>query len=423
MQGKKLHYGFIVAIGIFLNILVCGGVFFGASGVFIVPVTQSLGIGQGEFSIYLTIQSFTMAFVMIAAPKLIGRFSFRKLDAVSTVIASAGFVMMGLAQNVILLYIGGVFIGGGCTFLTYLISGTLLPRWFKQKLNTMIALVMSGLGIGGIIFNPVASALINAPGMLGFEEGWRSAYIILAGLVLIVSLPIALLVLRDYPSEKGLLPYGEGTETNEAGKRTVSGVSKSDAVKSVSFVWYAIMVVCFTLCGPIMTYLPALTSSLPEMGSLSGIIGSVGMFGAIIGGFVIGAVNDRFGAQNGGLAAGALGAIGFLLMLLSGSGAWALLGGAALYGIFYQLNQVQMPAMVSAMYGEREYDKIFPVAAVFSPWVGAVSYSIWGFVFDMTGSYNIMLIIGLTLSVVTAVAGIFAVSSSKKLKRETVSLM
>ena len=135
-------------------------------------------------------------------------------------------------------------------------------------------------------------------------------------------------------------------------------------------------------------------------------------------GFLIGAINDRIGAQYGGLAAGALGAVGFLLMILGSADAWLLLGGAALYGIFYQINQVQMPAMVTTMYGEREYDKIFPVAAVISLWVGAVSYSLWGFVYDATESYFIMLLIGFALSVLTAMTCILAVSSSKKLKRE-----
>lgn len=245
-------------------------------------------------------------------------------------------------------------------------------------------------------------------------------------MVLAVCLPVALFVLRDDPAQKGLLPYGAGSGNNQSARRTVSGVSKADAVRSVSFIWYVIMVISFTLCGAIMTYLPALAANAPAASTsgfnLSGIIGSTGMFGAILGGFLIGAVNDRFGAQFGGLTAGALGCLGFILLLLGGSSAYLLLGGSVLYGIFYQINQVQMPAMVNAMYGEREYDKIFPAAAIFSPWVGAVSYSLWGFVFDMTGSYNIMLIIGMTLSVVTAPAGILAVSSGRKLKRETVSL-
>lgn len=419
MENKKLHYGFIVAAGIFVDILVCGGIFFGASGVFIVPVTNSLGIGQGEFSMYLTVQSFTMALVMLVAPKLTSRFSFRVLNAVAVVLAALGFAVMGFANGVLLLYVGGALVGFGCVFLTYLISGTLLPRWFNKKLGTMIALVMSGLGIGGIVFNPVISALVNVGGMFGFDEGWRSAYVILGGIVLIVCLPIAIFVLRDYPTDKGLAPYGEQQKVDgDRGARAMSGVSKRDAVKSASFIWYAVMVVCFTLCGGIMTFLPALASSrAANAGDASAIIGSVGMAGAIIGGFLLGALNDRFGAHIGALVGGGIGAAGFVLLLISGNAQLVMLAGAALYGIFYQINQVQMPAMVRCMYGEREYDSIFPVAAVFSPWVGAVSYTLWGYVYDFTQSYNAMLIIGLVLSALTAVTGVLAVASSKKLPR------
>ena len=418
MEKKKLHYGFVVAAGIFIDILVCGGIFFGASGVFIVPVTESLGIGQGEFSMYLTVQSFTMALVMLVAPKLTARFSFRLLNAAAVVLASAGFAAMGFANGVLLLYVGGALVGFGCVFLTYLISGTLLPRWFSRNLGTMIAFVMSGLGVGGIVFNPVISALVNAGGMFGFAEGWRSAYVILGGIVLIVCLPVAIFVLRDYPSDKGLAPYGaeRQSDAESGGARVLSGVSRRDAVKSASFVWYAVMVVCFTLCGGIMTFLPALASSRAA-GGVSAIIGSVGMAGAIIGGFLLGALNDRFGAHIGALTGGGIGAAGFVLLLISGSAQFIMLAGAALYGIFYQINQVQMPAMVRCMYGDREYDSIFPVAAVFSPWVGAVSYTLWGYVYDFTQSYSAMLIIGLALSVLTAVTGLLAVASSRKLAR------
>lgn len=419
MEKKKLHYGFIVAAGIFIDILVCGGIFFGASGVFIVPVTNSLGIGQGEFSMYLTVQSFTMALVMLTAPKLTARFSFRMLNAFAVVLAALGFAAMGFANGVLLLYVGGALVGFGCVFLTYLISGTLLPRWFNKNLSTMIALVMSGLGIGGIVFNPVISALVNSGGMFGFAEGWRSAYVILGGLVLIVCLPVAVFILRDYPSDKGLAPYGEEQKADgESAARALSGVSKQTAIKSASCVWYAVMVICFTLCGGIMTFLPALASSRAvNAGDVSAIIGSVGMAGAIIGGFLIGALNDRFGAHIGAVVGGGIGAAGFVLLLISGHVQLVMLAGAALYGIFYQINQIQMPAMVRCMYGEWEYDSIFPVAAVFSPWVGAVSYTLWGYVYDFTQSYNAMLVIGLVLSALTAITGVLAVSSSKKLPR------
>ena len=42
--------------------------------------------------------------------------------------------------------------GFGCVFLTYLIFGTLLPRWFNKSLDPMISLVTSGLGVGAANF-------------------------------------------------------------------------------------------------------------------------------------------------------------------------------------------------------------------------------------------------------------------------------
>ena len=40
-----------------------------------------------------------------------------------------GFVLMGFAQNALLLYVGGVMIGLVCVFISYLIAVTLLPHW------------------------------------------------------------------------------------------------------------------------------------------------------------------------------------------------------------------------------------------------------------------------------------------------------
>ncbi len=182
------------------------------------------------------------------------------------------------------------------------------------------------------------------------------------------------------------------------------------------------MVLCFTLPGAIMSYLPALASQSAAGSRISGIIGSVGMFGAFFGGFVIGAANDRFGAHIGGLVAGACGTSGFILMMIGRDNPVLLLAGGALYGIFYQINQVQMPAMVRMLYGDLDYDRIFPLGATISPWVGAVSFSLWGFLFDATGSYNVMLLAGITCGILTAVTGILAVISGRKLPRKRVEV-
>lgn len=48
MKRRKLHFG-IVVDGVFIDLPVCGGIFFGASGGFIATGIEFLGGGQGEF--------------------------------------------------------------------------------------------------------------------------------------------------------------------------------------------------------------------------------------------------------------------------------------------------------------------------------------------------------------------------------------
>ena len=69
-----------------------------------------------------------------------------------------------------------------------------------------VGLVMTGSAIGGIIAPLITQLLISA-------SDWRKAYIILGIIILVISVPLALL-LKQNPRQVGLKPYG-GEETVE----------------------------------------------------------------------------------------------------------------------------------------------------------------------------------------------------------------
>lgn len=78
MKKRKLHFG-IAVDGIFIARLVCGGIFLGASGVFIATVTEFLGgVARGNSPDTFIVQSFTIARMMLIAPRLTGWFSYCK---------------------------------------------------------------------------------------------------------------------------------------------------------------------------------------------------------------------------------------------------------------------------------------------------------------------------------------------------------
>lgn len=427
MKEKKLHYGYVIVVAAFIQYLISGGVIYGASGVFVVPVTTSMNISSGQFMLYMTFTNGAMAVAAtLLAPKLLQKFRYTRIDAAAVISAGAGIILMGFSRNLIMFYIAGVLMGLGCCILTYLAAGTLIPRWFKMNQGSMIATVLIGTRLGGIVFNPIASKLINSPALFGLADSWRSTYLILGLILLIVGLPNALFILKDYPSDKGLRAVWEEKAAAMAGTTVqVSGVDSKVAVKSGSFVFYVLMIITWNLATTMYNYLSAYTSGTQAVNTagfdLSGLVGSLAMIGALVGGFIIGSSNDRFGGHVGGIVAGAFGAGGLVIMLLGANSPVMILMGSACFGVYYAISGVQMPAMVNTMYGNKDYDKIFQAGAKWGPWFGAVAASLWGFVYDFSNSYTLSFILAAILCVLTSVFGVVAVLISKKLKDKWVT--
>lgn len=432
MEKKRgFHYGYIIVVAALIQYLISGGIIYGASGVFVKPVTTSMNISQGQFMLYMTFINGTQAVTAtFLAPKLLEKFSYHKLDAVAVIFATLGLIMMGLSQNVVMFYVAGAFMGFGTCFLTALAAGMLIPRWFKMHQGTVIATVLLGSRFGGIVFNPIVSALINSAPLFGMSDSWRSSYVAVGLILLVIGLPIALLILKDYPEDKGLRPVWEEQANELAGKQAgavvkVSGVDSKIATRSGAFILFVLMVITWALATTMNNYLAAYASGTEAAQTASfdliGLIGSASMVGALIGGFLIGGVNDRFGGQAGGLLAGSCGALGLVILLVGKSSPVLILLGAALFGIYFAISGVQVNAMVSTLFGMRDYDKIYRAAYQFQPWLGAISASMWGFVYDINKSYTLAFEIAAVLCVLTAVLGVLSVAMSKKLKNQWVT--
>ena len=107
-----------------------------------------------------------------------------------------------------LLYVTFSFLQGLGNGLAYTVATYVSTGWYPDKRGLVSGLCMAFTGIGGVIFNPVGTALINSG-----AEGWRTAYLVFGIIVLVGTLPFTLLVVRNKPEDKGLVPYG----ANEAG--------------------------------------------------------------------------------------------------------------------------------------------------------------------------------------------------------------
>jgi MFS family permease len=73
-------------------------------------------------------------------------------------------------------------------------SPLILTNWFKSKTGFAVGVAMAFSGLGGIVMNPVGSVLID-------QFGWRTAYLIFAGIGALCMLPFTAVVLERRPED------------------------------------------------------------------------------------------------------------------------------------------------------------------------------------------------------------------------------
>ena len=187
--------------------------------VFLLPLEREFGWTRsqltGVYSVYLLVNGFTAPLVGMAFDRLGPRWVF-----------GAGVACLGaaffLAAGLVSLWQFYVFIGalvGLAVSLNGMVPGSaLLVRWYRGRLSSAIGIAFSAVGVGTLIFVPLAQYLVT-------EYHWRTAYRIF-GIALLVLAPVVLFALpwqrfaAGDPQYRPRLAKGEGGWTLRAATRT-----------------------------------------------------------------------------------------------------------------------------------------------------------------------------------------------------------
>lgn len=391
-------------------------IFYGWIVVAIVFITMGVGVNvRTSFSLLYpsileefgwdratTAATFTIGFICagLLSP-VIGRLmdftSPRYLLSASALLVSVGLVLSTLATAPWHLYatLGFMMIGTGVA-MTYVGHSMFLPVWFEKKRGLAIGLAFSGVGIGSIFLLPLIQSTIT-------EEGWRAACWMMAGILLIVVVPLNLVFQRKDPSELGMLPDGEEhQEVSDGEKRpTVNTIvdeewvntewSLKKAVKTASFWWLCLT--CFT--GLYVWYAVQVhqTKYLIEIGisplEASFALGFVG-FAGIVGQIYLGHLSDRIGRE----WIWTISSLGFaacylLLLVLETINNPVILYGMVIVqgGLGYALAAV-FGAMPADLFQGKKYGEILGVMSLIALLGGGVGPWVTGYLYDLNGDYK-----------------------------------
>lgn len=363
------------------------GISINSSGVFYTPVSDSLHIMRGAFSMHMTIFSLATALGALLCPKLIEKIDYKKLLFMSVVIAVISTGAMAFCHTLIGFYVLGAIRGLSTSMFSIVPLTMIINHWFVKKHGFATSLVFGFSGLSGTILSPLLSMCIQ-------NYGWQMGYIIKAGIILVLCLPAVIYPFKMNPQDEGLKAYGYEERKTE---QTVSQKSVSFInVTFICFFTFSLLVSCLT---SFTQHFPGYGESLGYSASISSFMLSAGMAGNIISKLFIGTLSDRYGSVRATVIMLVCICLGIGLLMV-GSYSYELLLGAFLFGASYSVGAVGLPLLTKTIFGLEQYTAIFPKISFASNIGAALSLSFVGYIYDFFGSYIYAFIIAIVMLVV-----------------------
>ncbi|MBQ4254110.1 MAG: MFS transporter [Erysipelotrichaceae bacterium] len=202
-----------------------------------------------------------------------------------------------------------------------------------------------------------------------------------------MSLPALIFPLTFHPQQSGVEPYGDGKQ--KAGKS-----SGSHALGYADKVIYGFLMV-YAVCSAFLTGLPSHFTSYAETAGFAqtgALMVSACMIANTVGKIILGSMLDKAGSRLSISVYDILILGGIALMYLAISQP-LLIASAFLYGLCYSLNTIAITFIIREMFGVEMFSKTYPKLSLMVSLSSAVSTTVVGYLYDVFGSYGVILII------------------------------
>ena len=356
-------------------------------GVFAIPLSKNFGWGMDTIMGGLTI--FTL--VALVASPLVGyiadRFGARRTAITSLILFGLVFIAFNFNTGASWFYyfLWGLmaFVGAGTLPMTWTRA---INNWFNENRGLALGLSLLGTGIFGAMAKLFAFSIIE-------NFGWRTAYLCVGLLPLVIALPLAYFFFRDVDDPKMADKVARlREEVPSHMKKTKTGKTVAQALKDWKF-WllaFCFILISFAVGGPIPNLEPMLGSKGFDTGDaviLASAIGYAVLVGRLVGGYLL----DRFWAP----------AVAFVLLSIPALSCYLLQSADLTYtnaliavvilgfgaGVEYDL----MAYLVSRYFGMKNYAAIYGFLYGFFAMGAGFGPVIFGKFFAKTGSYDSIL--------------------------------
>ncbi|MEM9489484.1 MAG: MFS transporter [Myxococcota bacterium] len=392
-----LHYAWLIVASAFFGLLISNGLAIGGLQVFDGAILAEFGWSRGayKFGPFLT-----FAIAGICGP-LIGwiadRQGVRRLMVVGALVLAVGLYGFSYMESLFHLYIIHSLFGLALACAGLVVNVMLVSRWFAKKRGTAIGLALVGTSAGAIVFPLINNALITA-------VGWRQAFAWL-GIFPLLLIPVIAGVIREWPGDRGLAPYGAAPKSataQDAPSPRAQGMPYLEALRSRDF-WLLAAIAMSTfyvvlgVLQNLFLHLLSLDFTAPQAARGLAAFGVM----ALVGKFALGFLADYLDPKKvliGGLATMLAGCL--CLTSMSSTLLWPFL---ILFGLGWGGLYTMIQLLVVVRFGLRDSGKILGTITILDAIGGGLGPFLTGVLHDRSGDYQ-SAFIGMSALLATALA-------------------
>ena len=296
LVNRKIHPSFAVAGAIFV-VLLCAAAVRATPSILIVPLEREFGWSRAILSAAVSVNLVLYGLVGPFAAALMERFGIRRTVLVSLAVICAGVALTSqMRSSWQLVLTWGILVGLGTGTTAIVLGATVVSRWFVARRGTVMGVLTASAATGQMLFLPLEAHIVE-------HHGWRAVTLVVASIVALL-LPLVLFLVRDRPSDLGVLPYGALPGTAPDARSRENPVANAIRVlrESARKPDFWLLAGSFFVCGAstnglVGTHLvPAcMDHGIPEVRA-AGLLAVMGVFD-LIGTTASGWLSDRFDSR------------------------------------------------------------------------------------------------------------------------------
>lgn len=360
----------------------------GALGLAINCLTLFLTGWSAEFGVPVSTLSFAVLTFTLATAALapflgilVDRFSTRWIVTG----ALAGMVVFHVAVSqatsawqIILLY--SLLLPVTLSLAASLPCQALVSRWFRRKRGLALGITAFGIAAAGAVLPPLIAILLP-------EWGWRGVWLLFAGFVGVIIIPIVFLVIRDRPGP-GDDPFDYLAAPNDSdpvaetdtplGSRDILGRRNFWIILGAFIPVQAVSMVFFIALGPLVARYGVTPQETGILLSIAGVAALVGKLGA-------GLMADRYGNRTPTVLLALLALAGIVLLSIETAN-FAALSLAVILGGMSGGIWTMAGSLLASEFGPHSFGRAYGLLVTATP-VGSFMPVLVQKIFEMTGSY------------------------------------